>query len=336
MTPGVSVIMCTYNYGRFLGAALDSVLEQTYPDFEVIVVDDDSTDDTPWIMDGYQVDPRVRYERITHRGQAGAKNVGIDLAQAPLIAFLDADDIWLPDKLKRQVALMNANPEVGVIYSPKLLMDEAGRALESSPQILHRGQVLPALFRDNFVCFSSAVVRRCVLDRVGHFDESLPLAADYDLWLRTALHYPFDFVDCPLVKYRTGHASLSRRVEERLILVDRITNRFLNDYGGRAALPSEVIRRSQADTYYHLGLYRRYRSRLGALPWYVRCLALAPGHALAWRGLASLALPEAWRRKLRVACGRSPDWAVRQPAANHKKDFALPQGRSIPSCPPAA
>jgi glycosyltransferase involved in cell wall biosynthesis len=336
MTPSVSVIISTYNYGRFLSAALDSVLDQTYPDFEVIVVDDDSTDDTPWIMDEYQVDPRVRYERIAHRGSPVAKNTGIHLAQAPLIAFLDADDIWLPDKLDRQVAIMNGNPKVGVVYSRRLLINDVGCELEAEPQKLYRGQVLAPLFRDNFVCFSSALVRRRVFDHVGFLDGSLPLAADYDFWLRAALHYTFDFDECPLVKYRTGHASLSRRVEERLILVDRITTRFLNEYGGRAALPPGVIRRSQADTYYHLGLYRRCRSRLGALPWYVRCLALAPGHTLAWRGLASLALPEAWRRKLRVACGRSPDWTVRQPAANHEKDFATPQGRSIPSCPPAA
>jgi glycosyltransferase involved in cell wall biosynthesis len=311
-------------------------LEQTYPNFEVIVVDDGSTDDTPRVVEPYVVDPRVRYERIAHQGQAAAKNRGSHLAQAPLIAFLDADDVWLPHKLERQVALMNVNPEVGVVYSRRLLMDESGRDLETGPKQLYRGNVLAPIFCDNFICFSSALVRRRVLEEVGFFDESLPLAIDYDLWLRVALHHSFDYVDCPLVKYRTGHVSLSRRIEERLILVDRITTRFLNDYGGRAALPPEVIRRSQADTYYHLGLFRRYRSRLGALPCYVRCLALEPGHALAWRGLASLALPEAWRRKLRVACGRSPDWAVRRPTVNHEKDFATPQGRSLPSCPPAA
>jgi glycosyltransferase involved in cell wall biosynthesis len=313
MIPSVSVVIATHNYGRFLSGAVDSVLGQTYQGFEVIVVDDGSTDNTPQVMEAYKADPRVRYERIAHQGQPRAKNAGIHLAQAPVIAFLDADDLWLPSKLEQQMALLTDNPDVGVVHSRRLLMDEAGHELKTVPQAYHRGKVLEALFLDNFVCFSSAVVRRQVFDRVGHFDESLPLSIDYDLWLRAALHYSFDFVDSPLVKYRTGHASLSRRVEERLLCIERIVHRFLKEYGGQAAIPPEVIRRSQADTYFHMGLCRRYRSRLGALPWYIRCLALEPGRARAWRGLASLALPESWRRRLRVACGRPADWTIRQP-----------------------
>src|SRR5206468_2746599 len=96
----------------------------------------------------------------------------------------------------------------------------------------------------------------------------------------------------PLVKYRTGHANLSRRVEERLAAVDRITMRFLDEGGGRAALPAKVIRRARAQTYFHMALYRRHRTRLGALLWYLRCLLVEPSHKSAWRGLASLALPE--------------------------------------------
>ncbi|MFL5242852.1 MAG: glycosyltransferase [Gemmataceae bacterium] len=336
MIPAVSVVIATYNYGRFLAGALNSVLGQSFRNLEVIVVDDGSSDDTRSVIEPFLADSRLQYVRVNHLGQPAAKNTAIRLAQAPLIAFLDADDLWLPNKLEQQLALLETRPEVGVVYGRRLLMDELGRDLECQSPECRRGDVLAALLHDNFICFSSVVVRRRVPDEVGLFDETLPLAIDYDLWLRAALRFPFDYVDRPLVKYRTGHASLSRRVEERLAVAIRIMNRFLDEYGGRAALSPLVIRRAQAQTYYHMGLFRRPRSRLAALGWYLRCIALAPGHGLAWRGLASLALPEAARRSLRVALGRPADWAVRPLAVDQEKDFALPPGRSISPCPPAA
>jgi hypothetical protein len=143
------------------------------------------------------------------------------------------------------------------------------------------------------------------------FDESLALAIDYDLWLRAAKHYPFDYVDEPLVKYRTGHASLSRRTEERLKTAVRIMGRFLNDHGGRSMLEPALVRRARAETFYEIALAIRNRSRAAALPWYLRALSVMPAYGLAWQGLASLALPELVRRVLRRLLGRPADWSVR-------------------------
>jgi glycosyltransferase involved in cell wall biosynthesis len=313
MTPAVSVVVATFNYGRFLSTALDSALGQTFGDLEVIVIDDGSTDATEAVVAPYLSDSRLRYERTEHLGQPAAKNVGIGLARAPLLAFLDADDVWLPTKLEQQIQLFEADTALGVAYSRRLLIDEWGRDLEYEQPVLHRGNVLEQLFRDNFVCFSSSVIRRQVFEQVGLFDTTLALAIDYDLWLRVALRYPFDFIDEPLVKYRTGHASLSRRTEERLTTVNRIIARFLDEYGGREELPPAVVRRARAETYYHMALEQRGRSRLAALPWLVRCLMLSPGYVLAWKGLATLPMPESWRRRLRIALGRPADWTVRQP-----------------------
>jgi glycosyltransferase involved in cell wall biosynthesis len=313
MNPAVSVVIATHNYGRFLRGAVESVLAQTFDDFELIVIDDGSTDATPCIMRPYLTDPRVRYLRTAHRGQPAAKNAGVDLARAPLIAFLDGDDVWLPMKLERQVALFQADADLGVVYARRWLIDEHGRHLEYEQPSLYRGFVLEALFRTNFVCFSSAVVRRAVLDEAGAFDEGLSLAIDYDLWLRVALSHPFDYVDEPLVEYRTGHASLSCRTEDRLRTVTRIMQRFLDELGGRGMLDPSVIRRAQAETCYHIGLARRRSSRFAAAPWYLRALILSPRYGLAWRGLASLPLPEAARRLLRRLLGRPEDWSVRRP-----------------------
>jgi glycosyltransferase involved in cell wall biosynthesis len=313
MNPALSVVIAAYNHGRYLGSAIQSALNQTWRDLEVIVVDDGSTDETPSVVQSYLADPRLRYCRTEHQGVARAKNGGIRLARAPFLAFLDADDVWLPRKVERQLTRFRSEPSLGVVYSRRLLMDEAGQPLEYEQPPLPRGDVLAAMFRANFVCFSSAVVRRDILDVVGSFDEGLELAIDYDLWLRVAMFCRFDFVDEPLVLYRTGHASLSRRGEERLLVVLRVMRRFLDELGGRDLLGRRVIRTAWAETCYHLGLATAARSRLAALPWYVRCLVRSPGYAPAWKGLASLPLPEVVRRGLRRALGRPADWSRRRP-----------------------
>ncbi len=311
MTPAVSVVLATYNYGRYLAGALDSALGQTMDDLEIIVIDDGSTDETNRVMAPYLANPRIRCFRTDHCGQPAAKNFGIRLARAPSIAFLDADDLWLPTKLEKQLALFASNPSLGVVFSRRSLMDERGRPLLFSQPELPRGNVLEAMFRQNFICFSSAVVRRTVFDQVGLFDTCLALAIDYDLWLRIAQRFLFDYVDEPLVKYRTGHASLSRRTEERLKTAALIMARFLDEHGGRSKLDPALVRRAQAETFYEIALAIRGRSRGAAFPWYLRALRSVPSFGLAWQGLASLPLPEIVRRGLRRALGRPPDWAVR-------------------------
>jgi glycosyltransferase involved in cell wall biosynthesis len=311
MTPAVSVIVATFNYGRYLAGALESALAQTMSDLEIIVIDDGSTDETQQVIRSHLADPRVRYHKTDHRGQPAAKNAGIRLARAPLVAFLDADDLWLPAKLEKQLALFAADPTLAVVYSRRILIDEWGRPLQFSQPDLARGNVLAAMFRKNFICFSSAVIRREVLEDVGLFDEDLALAIDYDLWLRIARHYRFDYVDEPLVKYRTGHGSLSRRTEERLKTAAGIMNRFLDRHGGRKLLNPDLVRGAQAETYYEIALAIRSRSRWAALPWYLMALRTMPSFGLAWQGLGSLPLPEGLRRALRLALGRPVDWAVR-------------------------
>jgi glycosyltransferase involved in cell wall biosynthesis len=322
MKPAVSVLIPTFNYGRFLGGAIASVLAQTFRDFEVIVIDDASDDDTGEVIQRFLTEPRLRYYRTSHLGPSGARNLGLRYARAPLVAFLDADDLWLPRKLERQLKLLRANPEVGVVYTRRLVIDPDGRQLEYQQPPLYRGHVLNEIFHRNFVCFSSSLVRRPVFDQVGYFDQELGLAVDFDFWLRAAARYRFDYVDEPLVKYRTGHANLSSRAEERLATVDRIMHRFLDRRGGRLMLDPKVVRRAFAEIYFDMGLLRRQRSRLAALPCYVRALALTPGWGLAWHGLASLPLPERVRRWFRRALGRPADWSVRKPVSPDQARFS--------------
>jgi len=315
MSPAVSAVIATYNHGRFLAGAVDSVLQQTFRDVEAIVVDDGSSDDTPRVMRRYRADPRVHYHREENRGPAAARNTGIRMARAPLVAFLDADDLWLPAKLEQQVRLFAAEPAPAVVYARRLLVDEAGRPLDYDQPALRRGDVLRELFLTNFICLSSAVARRAALERAGLFDEQIKLASseDYDLWLRLARDHAFDYVDKPLVLYRTGRAPAACRSEARLWTALAVMRRFLDDKGGRQRLGGRLVRRAWAETYAHLGLFVRSRSRVGALGCYGKALAAAPGYVPAWKGLVSTLLPEAARRCLRRALGRPVDWAQPRP-----------------------
>ena len=188
MPPTVSVVMAAKNYARFLPAAVESVLAQTVGDWELVIVDDGSTDETPAAVRPYLADQRVRYFRSDRLGQSRAKNLGAGFARGELIAYLDADDAWLPTKLEKQLSLLAANPEVGVCFSRRLLIDEAGTPRPANDPLPPRGRVAGPMFVRNFVCFSTAVVRRSVLDRIGGFDPQWDLAIDFDLWLRAARH----------------------------------------------------------------------------------------------------------------------------------------------------
>jgi len=286
--PAVSVVIATFNYGRFLGCALDSVLAQTFQDFEVIVVDDGSTDDTCQVMRAYSDDARVSYLRREHQGQPRTKNLGIKAAAGRYIAFLDADDLWLPTKLEKQVAILEQDTigAIGVVYSRRLWIDPKGKLIHRKERSPRRGDVLSAIFLRPFIAFSSSIVRRSTLDQIGLFDETTQYSIDYDLWLRIASHFHFDFVDEPLILYRTGHGNMSSRLDERILCVRKIIYRFLNEYGGKERLEPAVIRQALAE---HLcdsakaAGRGRFAYSTGA---YLRALMLHPGCSAAWRALA--------------------------------------------------
>jgi glycosyltransferase involved in cell wall biosynthesis len=269
MSPAVSVVVATRNYGQYLAAALRSVLAQTWTNLEVLVIDDGSTDDTPIIIRPFLADPRVRYHRTDGLGQSRAKNLGIQLSKAPIIAFLDGDDEWLPIKLERQVPLFD-NPTVGVVYSRRTLMDAASRDLSTPESRLTRGQIFDYLLVQNPICFSSVVVRRTVFDSIGMFDPALPLAIDYDLWLRVSRHFAFDYVDEPLVRYRTGHANLSSRIVERITTVLAILRRSLIRRHDSENADPDAVAEAWGSTCRNMGFALRKTRPVAAAGWYVR------------------------------------------------------------------
>jgi glycosyltransferase involved in cell wall biosynthesis len=185
--PEVTVVIPTFNRGAVVGRAIGSVLAQTCQDWELIVVDDCSTDGTEQVVKGFS-DDRIKYIRHDRNRRGGAaRNTGIRCARGKYVAFLDDDDEWLPEKLEKELEFFrHSDPEVGLVYSGMIISDEHGNVLVSRLE-MRSGWVHEALLDHNFIGSCSRVtVKKEILDRVAGFDESFVNCQDYDLWLRVA------------------------------------------------------------------------------------------------------------------------------------------------------
>ena len=209
--PLVSVVIPTYNRAPMIGQALESVLSQSYRDFELIVVDDGSTDGTAVLLDRYQ--PALTVLSQPHRGVAAARNAGISASSGKYIAFLDSDDFWLPAKLAVQVEFLKCSTGVEICQTNEIWMRNGRRV---NPKLKHRKPSGDVFRRSLDLCLispSAVMMTRELFDSVGGFDESFVVCEDYDLWLRIALGHPVYLIEEALVTKRGGHADqLSRSV----------------------------------------------------------------------------------------------------------------------------
>jgi glycosyltransferase involved in cell wall biosynthesis len=273
VTPQVSVVMAAKNYARFIGQAVESVRAQTLTDWELVVVDDGSTDGTAAALAPYRGDSRVRYVPSDKLGQSRAKNLGARLARAAVVAYLDADDAWRPTKLEKQLAALVKDDRVGVVSTGRAFLDDAGTVAPDRAAAPPSGDVRAALYSKNFVCFSSVMLRKQVLDHVGGFDPSLDLAIDYDLWQRVAAHYHFAHVAEPLTLYRTGHGNLSARLADRVATAERVMTRALVHRDLARHLPAGVAGEGYASTFRTLAYALKSCEPLAAARLYGRALA---------------------------------------------------------------
>lgn len=219
----VSAIVPAYNAGEFIRETVSSALAQTFTALEVVVVDDGSKDPVGWIT---ELDPqRVRYHAKANGGPASARNLAVKMARGEFVAFLDADDLWDPTKVERQVRALEANPHAAFAYGAFRGIDGQGRPRPRVPKERPSGDVAEPLFMYNFVTTSSVMVRRQMFLDAGGFDESPDLISveDYDLWLRLAERHQAAALDGEIGSYRITDASLSRNFArmyrgERLVL----------------------------------------------------------------------------------------------------------------------
>ena len=202
---GVSVIIPTHNRRKTLAGAVESVWSQTFRDWELLIVDDGSSDGTyrDWSESG---DPRIRYLRTEHRGVSAARNLGIQQAKFPWISFLDSDDTWLPKKLETQLAALKFHSDYLAVHSDEIWIRRGRRV---NPKKIHRkygGWVYRYSLPRCVISPSSILISRQLLDRCGVFDETFPVCEDYELWLRMFARHPICFVDRPLLVKTGGHA----------------------------------------------------------------------------------------------------------------------------------
>ncbi len=203
----VTVVIPTYNSKALIGAAIDSVLRQTYTPVETIVVDDGSTDGTgDWVRDHYS---QIKVVRIPNQGPSAARNQGIDLAAGEYIGFLDADDEWHPEKLQVQVGIMERYPEVGLVATDWI----RSRPFAAVPDDVPLSWITyKDMLKLNRFQTSTVLMRKSVMDRLEGFDASVDGAEDWDLWLRASAKTRIGKIDCPLVMYRDVASGYSKDV----------------------------------------------------------------------------------------------------------------------------
>ena len=208
--PKVSVVIPAYNAMPFLPETLVSVFKQTFQDYEVLIVNDGSSDGIEeWVAQ--ITDLRVKFISQINQGLAAARNTGLAHAQGEYIAFLDADDIWKPTKLEKQVRILEENSEVGLVYSWVGSIDHQGEVRGKVRKNNATGDVWKKLIGHNVIeCGSNPMVRRACFETVGNFDPKIAYAQGWDMWLRIATHYPFKVIKKPLIYYRAHSNNKSK------------------------------------------------------------------------------------------------------------------------------
>ena len=212
--PKVSVIIPTYNGEKYIREAIDSVLAQSYEDFEIVVVDDGSADNTKEVLDKYEA--QIKYIYQENQGRSAARNRGVKESTGEYIAFLDADDLWEVDKLMLQMAYFEKNSNLGLIYSDALSVRDREVLVPSlfRERRPYAGRCFDKLLYENFIPTQTVIVKKMVFEAVGGFDESIEVSEDYDLWLKILKKYEISYIDKVLARYRLHNNNVSQDIEK--------------------------------------------------------------------------------------------------------------------------
>lgn len=261
MRPKVSVVINCYNGAPYVSEAIDSVYAQTYAEWEIVFWDNMSTDATPSVAQAY--DERLRYFRGTEFLPLGAaRNQALERCTGELVAFLDSDDVWLPEKLELQIQLLESRPDVGLVYSDCVVQDIHGRGSYFASHVdkFCRGWVFDALMECDFIPLLTVVVRRDVLGAVGPF-RSFQIIEDYDMWLRIAAKFQIDYVHRPLAIYRTHAGQWSRQFERALQEMLSVCDSLARSGPLHTSDSERVLKRARARAYHNAASAAMFFSR---------------------------------------------------------------------------
>lgn len=250
----VSVIIPVYNRAELVRETVESVLEQTYRNLEVILINDGSTDHSLEIIQGLQKEHPDIIKVITqeNQGQIAARNRGIGEAHGRYIAFLDSDDLWVPDKLEQQIPLFKKG--VGLVYGSVELIDGTGKNIgydHCDPAV--QGDIYHHLLVKNRMTGGSVVVLKAALDEVGLFDPEFKAAENWDLWIRICRNYEARLVNKPVVKYRLHDSNMSKNVQLMQDAKRQIISKHCDRFSSDAKI-AHYSKLAEADLYYKLGV----------------------------------------------------------------------------------
>ena len=252
-TPTISIVLPTYNRAVQLEQAIKSVLAQTYQDWELLIIDDGSTDETPEIVKKFrEADLRIRYLNGFHQGVSAARNLGVQHSQGAFIAFLDDDDLWLPEKLDRQMSLFAAHPEWAFVYTQADLRYADGKPGKPRTPL---PVTFEALLGRNMIALPSVLIRKYIIVSLGGFNEAMDVSEDIDLWLRVASRHTFGAIpDALTVCHQSrdrNDARYIRAVKNHLITLEGLLKQGLSMSRRRCVL------RKLAKVRYSLARIRR-------------------------------------------------------------------------------
>lgn len=249
--PTISVCIPTYNRKEYLREALDSILAQTYKDYEIVIVDDGSTDGTEEMIKKLALP--ITYHWQKNSGDAATRNKLIELAQGRFIAFLDSDDLYCHDSLERLVTAAQAQEDMVVVYGTYTAIDKNGNIRRRRKKTSHSGFITEHLFQEILAHPSGSLLPKQMLKQEGGFDESLPVCSDYDKWLQLSLDYRFIGLSEPTFKRRRHEGNLSSYTTNNRYTEFKVLERFYYEKGGKEAVPSKIAMRRLGKEVYRAG-----------------------------------------------------------------------------------
>jgi glycosyltransferase involved in cell wall biosynthesis len=283
--PRVSVVVPVYNRGKYIAETIGSVLAQTYRDFEIIAIDDGSKDESRAVLDSFgDAITIIEHPGRSNRGQSASINLGLRAARGELIAILDSDDVWLPEKLTVQVGYLDAHSDTGLVYGNGWAIDETGRRRYPiyGPEHRENSDANRVLLDCYFFLPTNSLLRAAVVRQAGFFDESLRAAQDHDMAIRIAEITRLAYVNESIFYYRRHSDSISVKSADR-----RWRNGFLilNKAAARHPYPASVIRKRRAVLHFRLGQCEvKSRRFVRALWHFLMAGLLDPSRALAVLG----------------------------------------------------
>lgn len=283
-SPLVSVLMPTFNREAFIGEAIESVLAQTYPNFELLVVDDGSTDNTKAVVESYLYDTRVKYFYKVNGGQSSGRNLGFKHCKGEFIAFLDSDNKWKPEKLQIFMDAAKENSDVDIFYADNITIDKHGNEIGRDTMKRYSGTITAQLLKDNFVTINTATLKRECYEVMGGLDETFIRAPDYEFWLRLSTRYKFLYIPKYVSYYRVMEDQISTDKDGRFKANYNILMHFLKNYPN--AITAKERRMGLSYFYCRKARYEGSRRRiLIALKDCARALVQYPFWLGPWRAI---------------------------------------------------